>query len=408
MINSLVLKLRDLAERLDCRLEGDGDVEIRRLAGIETAEAGDLTFFVNPRYTTALRSTRAAAVILADDVPAAPCAMLRTGAPYLAFARAVELFTDAPPPPPGVDSASHVAGDAKLGDGVSVGPFVSIGSGAVVGPRTIIHPHVYIGPGVTIGADCVVHAQAACTRRRLREGVVLGDRVVVQNGAVIGSDGFGFARRPDGTHQAALREGVVLGDRVVVQNGAVIGSDGFGFARRPDGTHQKIPQHGGLVIEDDVEIGALVAIDRPALGETRIAAGAKIDNLVQVGHGVRIGRNALLAAQVGIAGSTVIGDDVVLAGQVGVNGHITIGKGVRATGQTGITNDVPPGSFVSGLPAIENRAWRKAASSFVQLPALRNRIAALERRCAELEQPRRTRPQDAGTGAGSEPGEAEE
>ena len=366
MINSLVLKLRDLAERLDCRLEGDGDVEIRRLAGIETAEAGDLTFFVNPRYTTALRSTRAAAVILADDVPAAPCAMLRTAAPYLAFARAVELFTDAPPPPPGVDSASHVAADAKLGDGVSVGPFVSIGSGAVVGPRTIIHPHVYIGPGVTIGADCVVHAQAA------------------------------------------LREGVVLGDRVVVQNGAVIGSDGFGFARRPDGTLHKIPQHGGLVIEDDVEIGALVAVDRPALGETRIAAGAKIDNLVQVGHGVRIGRNALLAAQVGIAGSTVIGDDVVLAGQVGVNGHVTIGKGVRATGQTGITNDVPPGSFVSGLPAIENRAWRKAASSFVQLPALRRRIAALERRCAELEQPRRTRPQGAGPGAGSEPGEAEE
>ena len=180
---------------------------------------------------------------------------------------------------------------------------------------------------------------------------------------------------------------------MVVQNGAVIGSDGFGFARRPDGTHQKIPQHGGLVIEDDVEIGALVAIDRPALGETRIAAGAKIDNLVQVGHGVEIGRNALLAAQVGIAGSTVIEDDVVLAGQVGVNGHITIGKGARATGQTGITNDVPPGAFVSGLPAVENRAWRKAASSFVQLPALRKRLAALERRCAELE--RQGRPAEA-------------
>ena len=332
-----------MAERIDCRLEGDGEVEIRRLAGIESAEAGDLTFFANPRYTTALRSTRAAAVILADDAPAAPCPMLRTAAPYLAFAGAVELFTDAAPTRPGIHPASQVADDAELADSVSVGPFVSIGSGAVVGPGTVIHPHVTIGEEVTIGADCVIHAQAA------------------------------------------LRERVVLGDRVVVQNGAVVGSDGFGFARRPDGTHQKIPQHGGLVIEDDVEIGALVAIDRPALGETRIAAGAKIDNLVQVGHGVKIGRNALLAAQVGIAGSTVIGDDVVLAGQVGVNGHVTIGKGVRATGQTGITNDVPPGSFVSGLPAIENRAWRKAASSFGQLPALRKRIAALERRCAELE-----------------------
>ena len=348
MIPLPVLKLRDLAERLDCRLDGDGDVEIRRVAGIETAETGDLTFFANPRYTTALRSTRAAAVILADDAPTAPCPMLRTAEPYLAFARAVELFADTPSPPPGIDPASHVADDAKLAAGVSVGPFVSIGAGTVIGPRSIIHPHVTIGAGVTIGADCVIHAQAA------------------------------------------LRERVVLGDRVVVQNGAVIGSDGFGFARRPDGTHQKIPQHGGLVIEDDVEIGALVAIDRPAIGETRIAAGAKLDNLVQVGHGVRIGRNALLAAQVGIAGSTVVEDDVVLAGQVGVNGHITIGKGARATGQTGITNDVPPGSFVSGLPAVDNRAWRKAASSFVQLPALRKRIAALESRCAELE--RQSRP----------------
>ena len=332
-----------MADRLDCRLEGDGGVEIRRVAGIETAEAGDLTFFANPRYATALRSTGAAAVILAEDAPAAPCPMLRTAEPYLAFARAVELFADAPAPTPGIHPTSHIAADAEVGDGVSVGPFVSIGAGTAVGPRTVIHPHVTVGAGATIGADCVIHAQAA------------------------------------------LREGVVLGDRVVVQNGAVIGSDGFGFARRPDGTHQKIPQHGGLVIEDDVEIGALVAIDRPALGETRIAAGAKIDNLVQVGHGVKIGRNALLAAQVGIAGSTVVEDDVVLAGQVGVNGHITIGKGARATGQTGITNDVPPGAFVSGLPAVENRAWRKAASSFVQLPALRRRVAALERRCAELE-----------------------
>ena len=360
------LKLRDLAERLDCRLDGDGDVEIRRVAGIETADAGDLTFFVNPRYTTALRSTRAAAVILADEAPAAPCPMLRTAEPYLAFARAVELFSDAAPPKPGVDPASRVAADATLGEGVSVGPFVSIAPGAIVGPRTVIHPHVTIGAGVTVGADCVIHAQAA------------------------------------------LRERVVLGDRVVVQNGAVIGSDGFGFARRPDGTHQKIPQHGGLVIEDDVEIGALVAIDRPALGETRIAAGAKIDNLVQIGHGVKIGRNALLAAQVGIAGSTVVEDDVTLAGQVGVNGHITIGKGARATGQTGITNDVPPGSFVSGLPAVENRAWRKAASSFVQLPALRKRVAALERRCAELEERGRPHRQDAAKPAGPGPQKAGE
>ena len=337
------LKLQDIAVRLECRLEGDGEIEINRLAAIETAQAGELTFFANPRYAAALRSTRAAAVILAEDAEAAPCSMLRTDVPYLAFARAVELFADTVTVQSGVDRASWVASDVRLGEGVSVGPFVSIGSATSVGPRTVIHSNVCIGPSVTIGADCVVHSQVA------------------------------------------VRERVEIGDRVVLQNAAVIGSDGFGFARRPDGTHQKIPQTGDLVIEDDVEIGAHVSIDRPALGETRIKAGAKIDNLVQVGHGVKIGRNALLAAQVGIAGSTVIEDDVVLAGQVGVNGHVTIGKGTRATGQTGITNTLPAGSFVSGLPAINNRAWRKAASSFVLLPTLRKRIAALERRCAELE-----------------------
>ena len=194
----------------------------------------------------------------------------------------------------------------------------------------------------------------------------------------------------------AVRERVVIGDRVVLQNAAVIGSDGFGFAQRPDGTHQKIPQVGGVVIEDDVEIGAHVAIDRPAIGETRIQTGAKIDNLVQIGHAVRVGHNALLAAQVGIAGSTTIEDDVVLAGQVGVNAHVTVGRGTRATGQTGITNTVPAGSFISGLPAIDNRAWRKAATSFKLLPALRKRVAALERRLAELEGQIRARADGAG------------
>ena len=352
MIYCAVLKLREVAARLECRLEGDGEIEIRRVAGIDAAQVGELTFFANPRYATALRSTRASAVILADDAEPAPCSMLRTKTPYLAFAHAVALFADEVAPAPGIDSASSIAADARLGDGVSIGPFVSIGSGASVGPGTVIHPGVHIGPGATIGADCVIHSHVA------------------------------------------VRERVVIGDRVVVQNAAVIGSDGFGFARRPDGTHQKIPQVGDVIIEDDVEIGALVAIDRPAIGETRIEAGAKVDNLVQIGHAVRVGRNALLAAQVGIAGSTTIEDDVVLAGQVGVNGHVTIGKGTRATGQTGITRTVPAGSFISGLPAIDNLAWRKAAASFKLIPALRRRVAALERRLTELEGNTEERPKD--------------
>jgi UDP-3-O-[3-hydroxymyristoyl] glucosamine N-acyltransferase len=344
MIYCAVLKLREVAASLECRLEGDGEIDIRGVASIENARPGDLTFFANRRYSTALRTTKAGAVILGVDAEAAPCAMLRSTAPYLAFANAVSLFADVATPTAGVDAQSSIAPDARLGEGVSIGPFVSIGAGVVVGARTVLHPGTHIGAGATIGADCVIHSQVA------------------------------------------IRERVAIGDRVVLQNAAVIGSDGYGFAQRPDGTHQKIPQLGGVVLEDDVEVGAHVAIDRPAVGETRIQAGAKIDNLVQIGHGVKVGRNALLAAQVGIAGSTTIEDDVVLAGQVGVNGHVTVGKGTRATGQTGITNTVPAGSFISGLPAIDNRAWRKAASSFGLLPELRKRVAALERRLAELEE----------------------
>jgi UDP-3-O-[3-hydroxymyristoyl] glucosamine N-acyltransferase len=171
----------------------------------------------------------------------------------------------------------------------------------------------------------------------------------------------------------------------VVQDGAVIGSDGFGFARRPDGTHEKIPQVGGVVVEDDVEIGANTTIDRPAVGETRIGAGTKIDNLVQIAHGVTVGRNVLLAAQVGVAGSTTLEDGVTLAGQVGVAGHLTIGKGVIATAQTGIPNSVEPGSFISGYPAIDNREWLKSSAVFRKLPELRKAVADLERRLAALE-----------------------
>jgi UDP-3-O-[3-hydroxymyristoyl] glucosamine N-acyltransferase len=337
------MKLSELAERLGCRLDGDGGLEIRRVAGLEQAAGGDVTFFANPKYGAALRRTRASAVILGEDAPAAPCAMLRTRHPYLAFANALTLFVDAPHPAPGVDKLSAVAEDAVLGVGVSVGPFSSIGRGAHVGNHTVIYPGVYIGDGARIGDDCVIHSHVA------------------------------------------LRERIVVGDRVVIQNGAVIGGDGFGFVRRPDGTHQKIPQTSIVVIEDDVEIGANTTIDRPAIGETRIQAGAKIDNLVQIGHGVNVGRNALLAAQVGIAGSTMVGNDVVLGGQVGVAGHVTIGAGASAVGQSGITNSVPDGMFVSGYPAIENREWLKSSVIFRRLPALRKKIATLEQRIVELE-----------------------
>jgi UDP-3-O-[3-hydroxymyristoyl] glucosamine N-acyltransferase len=337
------LKLRDIAERLACRLEGDGAIEIARVTTLDRAAAGDLTFFTNPKYGASLRQTRASAVILGETAEAAPCAMLRSANPYLAFAQAMELFADPWRPPPGVHPLASVGDGATIAPDASIGAFCAVGHGAVIGARTIVHPHVTIGRDARIGEDCVIHAQVS------------------------------------------IRERVVLGHRVVVQDGAVIGSDGFGFARTASGGHYKIPQVGGVVVEDDVEIGAGAAIDRPAVGETRIGAGTKIDNLVQVAHGVTIGQRVLLAGQVGIAGSTTIEDDVTLAGQVGVAGHLTIGRGTIATAQTGIPNSVDPGSFISGYPAIDNRDWLKSSAVFRKLPELRKVIADLEKRVAELE-----------------------
>jgi UDP-3-O-[3-hydroxymyristoyl] glucosamine N-acyltransferase len=337
------VKLQELAGRLECTLEGDGNVEISGVAAIEDAGAGDLTFFTNPKYGAALRTTAASAVIAGPGVAGVPCAVLRSEQPYLTFARAVSLFADPWRPPAGVHPSALIGPGAAIAADASVGPFVVVGEGAMIGARTIVHSHVSIGRFAEIGDDCLLHAQVS------------------------------------------VRERVRLGNRVVLQDGVVIGSDGYGFARDRDGTHRKIPQIGGVVIEDDVEIGANTTVDRPAVGETRISAGTKIDNLVQVAHGVHIGRNVLLAAQVGIAGSSVVEDQVTLAGQVGVAGHITVGKGTIATAQTGIPNSLEPGSFVSGYPAIANREWLKSAAIFRKLPEVRKLIADLERRVAELE-----------------------
>jgi len=336
------MKLRELAERLACRLEGNGEIEIVRVAGIDAAGPGDLTFVANPKYLGSLDTTRASAVLLRDDAPAPAVAVLRTPDPYLAFARAVGIFAPTWRPDPGVHPMAAITQSATLGAGVSIGAFVAIGDGAAVGDRTIIFPNVTIGPGARVGADCVVHSNVA------------------------------------------IRERVTIGNRVILQNGVVVGADGYGFVRRGDGTHEKIPQVATVVIEDDVELGANTTVDRPAVGETRIKAGTKIDNLVQIAHGVVVGRNVLMAAQVGIAGSTEIGDDVMFGGQVGVGGHLTIGRGVVAVGQSGVTNSVEPGSMVAGYPAIDAREWRRAAAIYRRLPELKKRIEELEQQLAEL------------------------
>ena len=344
------MKLRDLADQLQCRLEGDATIDITRVAGIDQAQTGDVAFVDNPKYLPHLGSTKASAVIVGDDisVPAgATFAVLRSRQPYVDFARAVALFMPASGPAKGIDRLTSIAPDATVGAGVSIGAFVTIGPGAKVGARTPIFPNVVIGAGASVGDDCRIHSHCS------------------------------------------IRERAVVGHRVILHDGVVVGSEGFGFAKQADGTHLKIPQTAGVVIEDDVEIGANSTIDRPAVGETRIAAGTKIDNLVHIAHGVSIGRRVLLCAQVGVSGSAVVEDDVILAGQVGVAGHLRVGKGAMATAQSGIPNSVDAGQYVSGSPAIPHKDWLKASAVYRQLPALRQRVAELERRLLELMEKRK-------------------
>ena len=341
------MRLQELAERLGCHLEGDAQIDVVRVESLGEAGPGDVSFLANAKYTAALATTRASAVILRPDAPAPPCAALRHENPYRAFAHALRIFAPRMTPAPGVHALACVDGTASLGADVSVAPFVFIGPGARIGARTVICPNTSIGEGAVIGDDCVIHSNVA------------------------------------------IRERVTVGNRVVVQNGVVIGGDGYGFVRREDGTHEKIPQTASVVVEDDVELGANTTVDRPAVGETRIKAGAKIDNLVQIAHGVIVGRNVLMAAQVGIAGSTEIEDDAMLGGQVGVGGHLTIGRGAVAVGQSGVTNSLEPRAMVAGYPAIDVQAWRRSSVLFRRLPELKKRIEALEARLAELtEKPR--------------------
>lgn len=337
--------LRDVAERLGCELRGDGAVLIERVAAIEGAGPGDLTFVANPKYASHLAVTRATAVIVSKDLATSLPSLVSTN-PYLSYARAVALLHPEDRPVPGVHPSAAVHPSAILGEDVHVGALVVVGPGARIGRGSVLHPQVALGEGVAIGDDCVLHS-----------GV-------------------------------QVRERCRLGDRVIVQNGAVIGSDGFGFAKDEHGRYHKIPQVGIVVVEDDVEIGALTAIDRAALTETRIGRGVKLDNLVQIGHSVTLGEDTVVAGQVGIAGSTKVGRGVILAGQVGVVGHLEVGDGVIITAQSGIHASVEAGRVLSGSPAFDNRTWLKSTAVFAKLPELQRRVRELERDLAELKKGR--------------------
>jgi UDP-3-O-[3-hydroxymyristoyl] glucosamine N-acyltransferase len=322
------MKLADVARELATELHGPSDLEITGVAGIEEATPGQLTFISNPKYSRFARTTQASAILVDSNFEALSIATLRTPNPYLAFARAVALFYQPPVYPPGIHPTAAIDSTATIGEGAHLGAYVVVGAGAVIGAHATILPHVVIYPHVRIGDRFFAHAHSV------------------------------------------VREGCRLGDDVLLQNGAIVGCDGFGFAKDSHGRWQKIPQSGPVIIGDAVEIQANACIDRASIGETRIAHGAKIDNLVQVGHGSIVGENTLLCAQVGLAGSTEVGNNVSLAGQVGVAGHCKIGDGAIATAQSGIPGDVPPGQVVSGYPAVDNRQWLRTVAAIKRLPDL--------------------------------------
>jgi UDP-3-O-[3-hydroxymyristoyl] glucosamine N-acyltransferase len=342
------MKLGQIAEKLGCTLEGNADLEITGVAGIEDARAGQLTFLANRKYRPALETTHASAILIAQDAAAdkkeSPLRMaaLRSANPYLDFARAIELFHPAQQFAPGVHATAVVAKSAKIGAGVHIGPYCFVDENVEVGRSAVLHSFVSIYRDAKIGDDFFAHSHAC------------------------------------------VREACRIGDRVLLQNGVVVGSDGYGFARQADGRWYKMRQAGITVIGDDVEIQAHSAIDRATIGETHIARGTKIDNLVQVGHACKVGEDTLLCGQVGLAGTTRVGNRCILAGQVGAAGHLTIGDGATLTAQSGVPNDVPAGAVFSGYPAMDNLAWRKSIAVFNRLPELQRELRELRDEIARL------------------------
>jgi len=336
------MKLAEVAQKLGCRLEGAPETEIRGVAGIEHAEAGQITFLANRRYFPLLKTTRASAVLveagisLEREASMPAIAALRSANPYLAFAHAIELFYQAPRYAPGVHATAIVAKSARIGEGAHIGPYCFVDEEVEIGSKAVLHSFVTIYRGANIGDTFFAHAHAV------------------------------------------VREFCRVGNRVTLQNGVVIGGDGLGFAKQKDGTWYKMAQSGPAVLEDDVEVQANACVDRATVGETRIARGTKLDDLVLVGHASRVGVNTMLCGQVGLAGSTKVGDNCILAGQVGTAGHLTIGDGAVITAQSGVPNDVPAHALYSGYPAVDNRQWLKTMAALNRLPELQKRIRELE------------------------------
>ena len=331
-----LMKLGELASRLGAELRGDANVEITGVKGIEEAGPTEITFVANPRYASLARTTRAAAIIVEPTFQEIAAATLRIQNPYLAFSRALGLFYTPPAYPAGIHPTAVIDPSAEIGEAAHIGPYAVVGPNVRLGPHATLLAHVVLYSGVRVGSHFFAHAHAV------------------------------------------VRENCVLGDHVTLENGVIIGSDGFGFAKNESGHWEKIPQSGPVRIGNRVDVQANATIDRATVGATEIDDGSKVDNLVQIGHGSRVGQNTLLCAQTGLAGSSVVGNNVILAGQVGIAGHCTVGDNVILTAQSAVSHDVPPGKMISGSPGFDNRTWLRAVAIFQRLPELVRRINKLE------------------------------
>jgi len=331
------IKVKQIAEALGGELVGNGELEISGVKDIKSAGPGDVAFILHPRYAPLLENTKASCVIVPAEIKEAKCAIIRVKNPQLTFATAVKLMgaDDIPHPPKGIHKTAVIAENATIGKDVAIGPYVVIESGAVIGDRTIIYPFTYIGSKTSLGADCIIYSNVS------------------------------------------IREKITIGSRVIIHGSTVIGADGFGYDSST-GVHVKIPQIGTVVIEDDVEIGANVAIDRAKFDKTRIGRGTKIDNLVQIAHNVNIGENCIIVAQCGISGSCTLGKYVIMGGQVGMADHITLGDGTMVGAQTGITKSFPPKSIILGSPARPIMETKKIVVLEGRLPEIYERLKKIE------------------------------
>ncbi len=342
------MKLREIAAMLDAEIAGSGEVEILRVAKIEEARTGDITFIANPKYQKHLTTTNASAVIVAQDLDTGAGitpALVRVKDPYMAFLKVLQHFhPPVEPLPPGIHPTAVVASNATLGKDVRIGAYVVIGENVQVGDGSIVSHNVVVGDNVVIGNQCIIYPNIT------------------------------------------IYYGCRIGDRVIIHSGTTVGSDGFGFAPKPGGSYEKIPQLGIVVIEDDVEIGANCTIDRATLGETRICKGAKLDNLIQVAHNVVVGENTVIAAQAGISGSTKLGKSCMIGGQVGLTGHLEIADGTKIGAQSGVHRSIQkPGTTIFGYPAYPQREAFRIQASVTQLPDLLQTVRDLQKRIAQLE-----------------------